>query len=170
MVEYSQMKPKIKILIAYHKPSSLLKSEIFEPIFVGSELKNDDWLLNNAVADNKGNNISNKNESFCELTAQYWAWKNCDCDYIGFMHYRRHLNFSDKIYDENVWGLIEDEVLNKNYIKKYSLEAQNIKNLVEKYDIVTVKPWNVQNAGSKNNYDHYKNSDKKLKIKDYDKA
>ena len=170
MVEYSQMKPKIKILIAYHKPSSLLKSEIFEPIFVGSELKNDDWLLNNAVADNKGNNISNKNESFCELTAQYWAWKNCDCDYIGFMHYRRHLNFSEKEYNENIYGLIENEQLDGYYIKKYGLTYFNVEKALEDADILTAKRWNVQNAGSKDTYDHYKNSDKKLHIKDYDLA
>ena len=161
------MDKTVKIFISYHKNSTLLKNEVLEPIEVGADLKNQHEKM---LQDNSNDNISKKNENFCELTAQYWAWKNCDFDYIGFMHYRRHLNFSDKIYDENVWGLIEDEVLNKNYIKKYSLEAQNIKNLVEKYDIVTVKPWNVQNAGSKNNYDHYKNSDKKLKIKDYDKA
>ena len=170
MVEYSQMKPKIKILIAYHKPSSLLKSEIFEPIFVGSELKNDDWLLNNAVADNKGDNISNKNESFCELTAQYWAWKNCDCDYIGFMHYRRHLNFSEKEYNENIYGLIENEQLDGYYIKKYGLTYFNVEKALEDADILTAKRWNVQNAGSKDTYDHYKNSDKKLHIKDYDLA
>ena len=41
--------------------------------------------------DDTGDNISRKNRSYCELTAQYWAWKNIDIDYYGFFHYRRYL-------------------------------------------------------------------------------
>ena len=40
-----------------------------------------------------GENIYPKNPDYCELTAQYWAWKNIDCDYYGFFHYRRYLTF-----------------------------------------------------------------------------
>lgn len=46
-----------------------------------------------AYRDNEGDNISGKNPDYCELTAQYWAWKNIDCDYYGFFHYRRYLTF-----------------------------------------------------------------------------
>ena len=46
---------------------------------------------------------------FCELTAQYWAWKNLECiEYIGFCHYRRY--FKTKITNENI-----DQLLGKKY-------------------------------------------------------
>lgn len=39
--------------------------------------------------DNDGDNISDKNRQFCELTALYWLWRNCSAEWIGLEHYRR---------------------------------------------------------------------------------
>ena len=176
--------PKVKILVAYHKPTELLKNDVFQPIHVGRDIaksnittdeqkQNYQWMIDNLIGDDTGDNISAKNPNYCELTAQYWAWKNLseldNPDYIGFMHYRRHLNFNvDKEYNENKWGTIDNNYLDGFYIEKYGLNEENIKNVVGKYDIITVNPWNVKNAGSKNNYDHYATSDPKIHIKDYD--
>lgn len=41
------------------------------------------------AVDNVGDNISDKNEQYCELTVLYWAWKNDRAEYIGISHYRR---------------------------------------------------------------------------------
>lgn len=52
------------------------------------------------VKDDKGDNISDKNGNYSELTGLYWLWKNRlrvrdDDDYYGLVHYRRLLDLSD---------------------------------------------------------------------------
>ena len=172
------MKKSVKIFLSYHKPSVLLKNNIFTPIHVGRALKKDrskfeaNWLAQNLVGDNTGDNISEKNPNYCELTAQYWAWKNLskDVKYVGFMHYRRHLNFTDTKFPINMWGLNERQNLDSDYIQAFGLDEANVEKFVKKYDVITVEKWDVTNAKSKSNYDHYKSSDSKLHIKDYDLA
>lgn len=171
------MNPTVKILLAYHKQSALLKNDIFLPIHVGRATQNDKdlWLTNNLIGDNTGENISNKNPNYCELTAQYWAWKNYDKlgnpDYIGFMHYRRHLNFNiKKNFSQSKWGTVRHNCLDNTYISKFGLNEENIKNVLSQYDIITAQAWDVTNAKSKNNFDHYATSYSKLHIKDYETA
>ena len=93
----------IKILISCHKQSMVPDSKIMLPIEVGADLRKKH--IEEILQDNQGENISSKNKMYCELTAQYWAWKNLDADYYGFFHYRRYLNFSDKIVFLNFLGL-----------------------------------------------------------------
>ena len=150
------MKNNIKIFLSYHKPSVLLKNDIFTPIHVGRGIKKsrssfeENWLNENLVGDDTGKNISKKNLNYCELTAQYWAWKNLpeDIKYVGFMHYRRHLNFTDTVFPINKWGLIEREFLDENYIRDFGLDENNIEQVMKKYDIVTVEKWDVTNPES----------------------
>lgn len=111
---------KIKILVGYHKPAYLLKNEdnIFVPIHLGSKLSgtiNKDgmisssdqkWMLENTVRDDTGDNISDRNHEYCELTGLYWAWKNYNelgnPDIFGFMHYRRQFILSSKYVHDHV--------------------------------------------------------------------
>lgn len=76
----------IKIIVASHKPYQMPKDNIYLPLHVGREGKSDIGFQ----GDNTGENISEKNVNYCELTGLYWAWKNLAADYIGLAHYRRH--------------------------------------------------------------------------------
>lgn len=80
----------IKILVACHKADpNIQQDDIYMPIQVGKTLHEE--LDLGFQCDNTGDNISDKNASYCELTAIYWAWKNLkDLDYIGLCHYRRY--------------------------------------------------------------------------------
>ena len=79
----------IKILVAAHKLCEMPKSDVYLPVQVGKALHPD--LDLGYQPDNEGENISEKNPYYSELTAIYWAWKNLKADYIGLVHYRRYL-------------------------------------------------------------------------------
>lgn len=77
---------KIIIIVASHKKYQMPKDDVYLPVQVGAEGKENLGY----TRDCDGDNISQKNSSFCELTGLYWAWKNANADYIGLVHYRRH--------------------------------------------------------------------------------
>jgi hypothetical protein len=68
----------IKIVVAMHKKYKVPKDDIYLPLHVGAEGKEDIGF----TGDNTGENISIKNPFWCELTGLYWAWKNLDYDYL----------------------------------------------------------------------------------------
>lgn len=86
------------ILICTHKPYNIIQNDIMKSILVGAYKHKDNFT---SLRDDIGDNISNKNDTYCELTALYWAWKNLDVayDYVGFFHYRRYLSFNKVIYN-----------------------------------------------------------------------
>lgn len=79
----------IKILVATHKKAHMPLDDMYLPVRVGNALAKDDFGY---TGDDSGDNISEKNPYFCELTALYWGWKNVKADYIGLAHYRRHFS------------------------------------------------------------------------------
>ena len=87
----------IKIIVAAHKKYRMPADQCYLPLHVGKKGKADLGYQ----GDDVGDNISEKNPYYCELTGLYWAWKNLDADYIGLAHYRRH--FANRIRKMMFW-------------------------------------------------------------------
>lgn len=86
------MNKNIKIIIATHKKYKMPEQDIYYPLHVGAKGKADLGYMK----DSTGDNISEKNPYFCELTGLYWAWKNLNADFIGLVHYRRYFYLKKK--------------------------------------------------------------------------
>jgi hypothetical protein len=103
------------------------------PIQVGKSLTQIDLGIQ---GDNSGDNISNKNTSYCELTGIYWAWKNLkNTDYIGLSHYRRYFDFHNKIHH-----LKNIKVIPSKQFQILNLTVPDINTLFSKHDIILAKP------------------------------
>lgn len=80
---------EIRLFVSCHKPTRVPEHPLLVPVQVGAALARERFP--GFLYDDAGENISPKNPSYCELTAQYWAWKNVASDHYGFFHYRRYL-------------------------------------------------------------------------------
>lgn len=158
-----------KILIAYHKPATIINDDILMPVHTGrAEYIHDynkcvinaqefEWMLKNTVGDDTGENISSKGRVFNETTVMYWAWKNYEAlgspTHIGFMHYRRHFIFSDICKFEKVYKnvSVEFESIDGEYLNSIGYSKERIINLCKSYDMITVKPIN----DGMSVYEHY---------------
>ncbi len=81
------METEVKLVVACHKPYWHCADPVYCYVEAGAALHN--MLMPNMLHDNTGDQISEKNETFCELTVLYWAWKNLKEPYLGLCHYRR---------------------------------------------------------------------------------
>lgn len=129
-------KPDIKIFVSSRidLESDAFKSEILVPVRCGATF--DTRKNPQMIGDDTGENISDKRLSFCEMTVQYWAWKNAEADYYGLFHYRRFFNFSGESYLTNAYGTVCDEFINEKSAKKYGLIDKKIQKLVRNYDMI----------------------------------
>ena len=92
------MSKDIKILISAHRPVQLPSCQQFYGMRVGQGFQLKDLPANSNICytdDMQPDNISDKNWFYCELTAQYYAYRHLQANYFGFMHYRRLLSFTD---------------------------------------------------------------------------
>lgn len=125
----------IRILVTTHKDVVVPTGDILQPIQVGPG--NRSCRFGWALHDDEGENISDENPMYCELTTQYWAWKNTTSPYIGFCHYRRYFNFSPDVYEENPYGEVMDDFIDDDAILRYGLDDASIRSCVEGYDVIT---------------------------------
>lgn len=102
------MSNKISIFIVCHKPVDVISNEVYRPIHVGRAISKCKDEMVGMIGDDTGDNISAKNPYYCELTAQYWAWKNYhNSEYIGFCHYRRF--FEIEFTNENIGKILKND-------------------------------------------------------------
>ncbi len=83
--------------------------------------------------------ISEKNPEYCELTVQYYAWKNEEADYYGFCHYRRFFCFDESVSKPY---LVFDKIP-KRKLNSLLSDGETIANTVSKYDIVVPRAENL---------------------------
>lgn len=146
----------IKILVSCHKPSSFVDNPLLQPIEVGCDTRKKH--PENMLRDNTGENISEKNPMYCELTAQYWAWKNLDADYYGFFHYRRYMNFSEKHYLVDGWQNVIEDKITPRAVRKYAWTEDAMRKVIEDCDLVITEEKNVAKMPDHNKsvYEQYK--------------
>lgn len=135
-----------KILVCCHKRDIMATNDPYFPIHVGKALSHTELGIQ---PDNMGDNISEKNPNYCELTGMYWAWKNLkDVDIIGLCHYRRYFDFHSKGISSHL-----DQILKKSsdFDQTDLSVPEEIFQLIKNGVAIVPRPWNV-NESIKNLY------------------
>lgn len=104
--------------------------------------------------DNVGENISEKNKQYCELTALYWLWKHCEDSYWGICHYRRNFELDERDI-KNILTHQIDVILPVPTLLYTSLEKHYIECHGE-------KEWNVMKAVLFEKYPKYRKLSQKV--------
>lgn len=98
-------RPIIHMYEMVHEKDKQIQREYFQPEYmiklqVGAKLSDKKMAL---LSDGCGDNISDKNGNYSELTGLYWVWKQqiihekkVENTYYGLSHYRRMLEFSEE--------------------------------------------------------------------------
>jgi hypothetical protein len=120
-----------KILVCAHKEGFMKSDEIFMPVQGGKAIATVDLGIQ---GDDTGENISDKNARYAELTVLYWAWKNQEkVNYIGLCHYRRYFKFSPLPF----WWL---KIMTVDKFLSAKDTQFNPNKHLGKYDIILAKP------------------------------
>lgn len=113
----------IKVLVAAHKECRLPDDAMYVPIQVGAKGKAP--ISGVELRDDAGDNISEKNPYYCELTGHYYAWKNISAEALGLVHYRRFLSVASWI----------KRALSKDRMELL-LTRKETEKLLDKYDAI----------------------------------
>lgn len=145
-------KPDIKIFVSHRidLDSETIDNPLYIPVRCGAVF--DERKDVTMLGDDTGDNISERRLSFCELTVQYWAWKNVKADYYGLCHYRRYFSFSDKKHQEDIWGNINYDFISSDAIKELENCEDQMRKTICQNDIVISTPF-VDKYSVYNQYD-----------------
>jgi len=137
---------KLKIYVFYYKNGPVLKlSPFYQPIMACKSKLNGKTEFQ---GDDTGENISDKNKYFSELTGIYWVWKNTRQNVTGSCHYRRYftakpepflyrmkrlLYFPAGLYKKR-FGLIYTK--NTKIFDKRIINQKETQELLQKYDAI----------------------------------
>ena len=123
------LKETVHLYVVHSVYDKMLKEDIVYnscelPIQVGKALT-DRRLYD--ITDDSGDNISDKNRSYSELTALYWIWKHDRSKYVGISHYRRKFEIDDKqlkhLLQSDIDVVVTVPVINFNTVKgQYCLD------------------------------------------------
>lgn len=105
---------KVRVFVAVHKAAKLYGDDkAYKFIHVGATKS--PIIINEAQRDDDAdNNISNKNDIYCELTGLYYIWKNVhDVEYVGLCHYRRYPSNDDVGLIPNLNILSEKDIVGR---------------------------------------------------------
>lgn len=104
----------IKVFAMTHKKYDFPEGNTYTPLQVGAKIHEDLGYLK----DDSGDNISELNPYFAELSGMYWVWKNVsEYENVGICHYRRY-----PVNDNN-----------------QGMSAAEYEKLLEEYDLITSK-------------------------------
>ncbi|SHK11139.1 protein of unknown function [Hathewaya proteolytica DSM 3090] len=140
----------IKILVATHKKYDMPKDNMYIPLHVGCQGKQKLGYM----GDNTGDNISDKNPNYCELTGLYWAYKNLKCQYIGLCHYRRYFTL------KSPWK----RFFHRNNKLSFILNKSETESLLENYDIILPRKRHYYIETVRSHYDNAHNGSDLEKI------
>lgn len=144
-----------KIYISCHKECYTPKKDFLFPIHVGA--KNTNKRFEYMLRDDIGDNISEKNPMYCELTAQYYVWKNEEADYYGFFHYRRYMSFADERFETDKFENIMEDYVDDSSLERFGINRENIESYLDKYDVIATEKVNLKELDNmiKSNYHQY---------------
>lgn len=111
-----------------HKPFTVPSDPMYRGIQVGQGVQ-----IPGMLRDNTLDNIADKNDTYCELTAQYWIWKNSDAEIKGLVHYRRILGGEGR----------KAELLESISARRQkALSGEETEQLLQQYDVILPKMHN----------------------------
>lgn len=129
-----------EVYVISHKEYKMPQDKIYCPLQVGKAPQ-----ITGYLRDDSGENIASKNPNYCELTGQYWAWKNRQADVKGLVHYRRLFTNG-----QNPYGSKES---------KYNklLDEETLATLLQQYDLILPKKRNYYIETLWSHYEHSHN-------------